>query len=63
VPARITFTRQTDQTCATELSIPRYGIRRELPLDQPITVEFTPAAGDAAFQCGMGMLTGTMVVR
>jgi RND family efflux transporter MFP subunit len=63
VPARVTFTRKTDQTCATDLSIPRYGIRRELPLDQPVTVEFTPEAGEAAFQCGMGMLTGTVVVR
>jgi len=63
VPARITFTRTTDLTCATELSIPRYGIRRDLPLNRPVTVEFTPVAGDAAFQCGMGMLTGTVVVR
>jgi RND family efflux transporter MFP subunit len=63
VPARVTFTRKTDQTCATDVAIPAYGIKRPLPLNQPVTVEFVPAAGDAAFQCGMGMLTGTLVVR
>jgi RND family efflux transporter MFP subunit len=63
VPARITFTRKTDQTCATAVVIPAYGIERSLPLNQPVTVEFVPTAGDARFQCGMGMLTGTLVVR
>ena len=63
VPARITFTRRTDRTCATELAIPRYAIRRDLPLDRPVTVEFVPQDGEAVFQCGMGMLTGTLVVR
>jgi multidrug efflux pump subunit AcrA (membrane-fusion protein) len=63
VPARVTFTRTTDQTCATEVAIPAAGIRRALPLNEPVTVEFVPAAGDVAFQCGMGMLSGVMVVR
>lgn len=63
VPARVTFTRTTDHTCATELDIPAYGIHRALPLNQPVTVEFVPAAAGATFQCGMGMLTGTLVVR
>jgi plastocyanin domain-containing protein len=59
----VTFTRHTDQTCATEIAIPAYGITRALPLDQPVTVEFVPVAGESAFQCGMGMLAGTLVVR
>lgn len=63
VPARLTFTRTTDHTCATELDIPAYGIHRALPLNQPVTIEFVPAASGATFQCGMGMLTGTLVVR
>jgi RND family efflux transporter MFP subunit len=63
VPARITFTRKTDQTCATEVAIPAYGIRRALPRDTPVTVDFEPATGRATFQCGMGMLSGTLVVR
>ena len=63
VAARVTFTRKTDQTCATEIAIPRYGIRQALPLNQPVTVEFTPEDGEAAFQCGMGMLKGALVVQ
>jgi hypothetical protein len=63
VPARVTFTRTTDHTCATELDVPAFGIHRALPLNQPVTVEFVPAASGATFQCGMGMLTGTLVVR
>src|SRR5262249_19905259 len=62
VPARVTFTRATDETCATELAMPDYGIKRALPLNQPVVVEFTPTK-DAEFQCGMGMLAGKLVVR
>jgi cobalt-zinc-cadmium efflux system membrane fusion protein len=63
IPAQLTFTRQTDHTCATALAIPKYGIRRELPLNRPVTVEFVPTDGDAVFQCGMGMLSGQLVFR
>jgi RND family efflux transporter MFP subunit len=62
VPARVTFIRTTDETCATELAMPDFGIKRALPLNQPVVVEFTPTK-DAAFQCGMGMLVGKLVVR
>ena len=42
VPARITFLRTTDATCATEVVISDFGIRRSLPLNQSVTVNFTP---------------------
>jgi len=39
-------------------------IRRQLPLHQPATIEFTPdKAGEIAFACGMNMLHGTVVVQ
>jgi RND family efflux transporter MFP subunit len=64
VPARLTFVRTTDATCATEVVIPSLNIKRSLPLNQPVDIEFTPNnAGDVAFACGMGMFTGTLVVR
>lgn len=62
-PARVTFTRRTDQTCAMEVHLPDYGIKRALPLNESVVVEFTPRKGDATFQCGMGMLPGRLIVR
>ena len=62
--ARITFTRTTDETCAKEVVVPDYGIRKALPLNQPVTVEFVPKnGGGAGFACGMNMLKGTLVVQ
>jgi cobalt-zinc-cadmium efflux system membrane fusion protein len=64
VPARITFVRTSDATCATEVVIPTFNIKRALPLNQPVTVEFTPQkTGDVEFTCGMQMFKGTVVVQ
>ena len=63
-PARITFTRTSDKTCATAVVFASLNIRREVPLNVPVTVEFTPdKAGEIAFACGMNMLRGTVVVE
>lgn len=40
--ARLTFTRISDTTCATAVVFASLNIRRELPLNQPVTLEFTP---------------------
>ena len=62
-PARVTIIRTTDKTCGTEVVFPSLDIRRVLPLDQPVVIEFTPSqAGDIAFACGMNMLKGVVVV-
>jgi plastocyanin len=64
VPARVTFTRTSDKTCATAVVFPSLNIRRELPLNEPVTIEFTPEkAGEIAFACGINMLRGTIVVQ
>jgi RND family efflux transporter MFP subunit len=63
-PARISFTRTTDETCATEVVFPDYGIRRALPLNRAVTVDFTPKkSATAGFACGMNMLKGALVVQ
>lgn len=63
VPAKVTFHRTTDATCATEVVFAEYGIRRELPLNQAVTVSFTPRkAGEFAFTCGMNMHRGKLIV-
>jgi RND family efflux transporter MFP subunit len=64
VPARITFVRTTDKTCGTEVVFPSLNIKRPLPLNVPVEIEFTPVrAGDVAFACGMNMLHGAVVVQ
>lgn len=64
VPARVTFTRTSDKTCATAVVFASLNIRRELPLNEPVTIEFTPdKAGEIAFACGMNMFKGVVVVQ
>src|SRR5215510_11680362 len=64
VPAKVTFIRKVSPTCATDVVIDEYSIRRPLPLNEPVLVEFTPKkSGTFMFACGMGMLRGTLVVR
>lgn len=64
VPASITFLRTTERTCGTEVVIPAYGINRPLPLDQSVSVSFTPRrSGEFVFTCGMNMMHGKIIVR
>ena len=62
--AKLTFVRTADATCATEVVFPSLKIKRALPANKPVVIEFTPAkAGDLEFACGMGMFKGTIVVE
>lgn len=64
VPVKLTFVRQTDKTCAKAIAIPEYKINRELPLNEPVVVQFTPKkTGEFTFACGMNMLKGKLVVE
>lgn len=64
IPARVTFVRKVEATCGTELVIPDYQVKRDLPFDEPVVVEFTPSKrGVSEFSCGMKMLRGKIVVR
>ena len=63
-PARLTFIRTTDKTCGTEVVVPALKIKKALPLNEPVVIEFTPAnTGEIAFACGMNMLKGMVVVQ
>ena len=63
-PARLTFIRTTDKTCGTEVVFPSLNIKRTLPLNEPVVIEFTsPKSGEVAFVCGMNMFRGTVVVQ
>lgn len=62
--AKLTFLKTTDQTCASEVAFPSLKIKKPLPLNKPVVIEFTPEkAGEIEFACGMGMLKGTVVVE
>jgi len=64
IPVRLTFVRKVEVTCATDVVIPDYDIKRELPLNEPVIVEFTPEkAGTISFACGMNMQRGKIVVK
>ncbi|MBI1762716.1 MAG: cupredoxin domain-containing protein [Acidobacteria bacterium] len=62
-PAKVTFTRKTDETCAKEVVIKDYNLKRALPLDEAVTLEFTPRKGEFSFACGMNMLKGKLIVE
>lgn len=63
VPAKVTFARKTDETCAKEVVVKEYDINRKLPLDEAVTVEFTPRKGEFTFACGMNMIKGKLIVE
>lgn len=64
-PAKVTFIRRDDKTCGTEVIFPDLGIKKALPLNQPVVVDIpAQAAGKALnFTCPMNMLKGKAVAR
>jgi plastocyanin domain-containing protein len=64
VPLTLVVTRTTDETCATEVVLPEYGIERKLPLGEPVTITFTPTrTGELRYSCAMKMFQGVIDVR
>lgn len=64
-PVTLVVTRKTDETCATELTLPEYKIDKKLPLNQPVEITFTPEkAGELVYGCAMDhMISGVIQVR
>jgi hypothetical protein len=63
-PVRLTVVRTADEGCGQQLVFPTLNIRRDLPLNHPVTVEFDmPASGQVDFTCGMSMMRGSIVAR
>jgi plastocyanin domain-containing protein len=63
-PVRLVFTRTSDEGCGQQLVFPSLDIRKDLPLNQPVSVDVTmPASGSIAFTCGMDMYRGSIVAR
>ena len=63
-PVRIEFTRTTDEGCGQQLVFPEQNIKKDLPLNQAVAVDFTmPASGKVAFTCGMDMYRGSIIAE
>lgn len=63
-PVRLVFTRTTDEGCGQQLVFPELNIRRDLPLDEAVAVDFTmPQSGSIRFTCGMDMYQGSVVAQ
>jgi plastocyanin domain-containing protein len=62
-PVMLEFTRLTDKTCATSVTLSELNISKDLPLNQPVEIRVpTDIARTLTFTCGMGMLKGTLVI-
>jgi len=60
----LVFTRTSDEGCGQQVVFPSMNLRRDLPLNEPVEVSVTAAAGTpVAFTCGMGMYRGSVVAQ
>ncbi|MDR0200427.1 MAG: cupredoxin domain-containing protein [Streptococcaceae bacterium] len=60
--AHVTFTRTTTNGCTEEIIF--NGEKRALPLNTPVTFDFTPTEkGEITYSCGMDMIHGKYTVK
>lgn len=61
---RINFIRTDPTDCLSEVVLADFKIRKQLPLQEKVTIEITPKkAGEYGYSCGMGMYHGKIVVK
>jgi len=63
-PVTLTFIRKDPNACLEELVMPDFKIKRNLPLNEKVSVQLTPKqAGEFVFHCGMNMYHGKIIVN
>lgn len=64
-PVVLKVTRLTDQTCATEFVLDEHDINQKLPLNETVTIRFTPEqTGELKYGCGMDkMISGRFTIQ
>ena len=61
-PVKLTITRKSDATCATEIVIDEHGIKTPLPLNEAVVVTFTPKkSGKLKYGCAMDKMIGGVI--
>lgn len=61
---KIHFLRTDPTDCLSEVVLSDFRIKRELPLNEKVTVEITPEkAGEYGYACGMNMYHGKIIVK
>ncbi len=61
---KVTFTRTSTETCASEVVVPALNINVPLPLGKPVDIQIpTDKPQTLTFQCGMGMYKSSIVVQ
>lgn len=64
VPAELVFTRKDPSGCLEQVVFPDFGVSKHLPVNEPVTVAFTPTeAGEYQYACGMNMFFGKVIVK
>jgi len=64
VPVVLKVTRKTDSTCATQIKIQSKNIKKDLPLNKPVTIALGKLdKGEIRFACGMDMVSGHLIVK
>jgi plastocyanin domain-containing protein len=63
-PIKLVITRKVERTCATEVVLEGTGIKRDLPLDKTVEIQFTPdRTGQIKYACAMGMIGGVLLIE
>lgn len=60
---RLVVTRKTNSACLKEITVKSHGIKKDLPVDKPVNVEFTATeSGEIRYACGMDHVHGVVFV-
>ena len=63
-PIVLKITRKTDETCATNIKIPSKNIKKDLPLNQTVTLDLgVLPKGETNYSCSMNMIKGVLNVK
>lgn len=63
-PIVLKVTRKTDSTCATEIQIPSKKVKKDLPLNETVSIDLGKVKkGDLNFACAMNMIKGQLHVK